>query len=354
MKIALITDTHFGARGDSIPFDEYFKKFYSEVFFPELEKRNITTVFHLGDVFDRRKFINFNILNSCKQYFFDELKKRNLTCYMLAGNHDTYFKNTNEVNSPELLISKEYQPNVKVFSTPEVVTIDNFSVLMLPWICSGNYEEVMEVIKSTLAPVVFSHLELAGFCMYRGVMNEHGMDPSIFNKFDLVCSGHFHTRSSKGNITYIGNPYPMTWNDYEDVRGFTVMDTDTLEMEVVRNPHDIFIKYKYDDISNDEEKTDMKQFANKLVKLVIINKTNFFKYDLFIDRLNKQNPIELKIIEDFSEFEADALDDDNLNLEDTITLLNQFVDGIETDADKPRIKSYLKDLYLEAQTTESI
>ena len=93
MKIALITDTHFGARGDSIQFDEYFKKFYSEIFFPELQRRGIKTLIHLGDVFDRRKYINFNILKSCREYFFDQLAKHDIVCHMIAGNHDTYIKN---------------------------------------------------------------------------------------------------------------------------------------------------------------------------------------------------------------------------------------------------------------------
>ena len=351
MKVALVTDTHFGARGDSANFDGYFQKFYAETFFPEVKARGITHVFHLGDVFDRRKYINYSILKSCKEYFFDQIRAHGLTCYMLAGNHDTYFKNTNDVNSLDLLIAEEYKDCITVFSSPKVVTIDNFSTLMVPWICADNYADVMAAVQATTAPVMMSHLELEGFSMYKGQLNEHGMDRKLFNKFDLVLSGHFHHRSTQDNICYVGNPYAMTWNDYDDPRGFTILDTQTLEMEVVYNPNEIFAKYLYDDTRVDPDTIDVSQFADKMTKLIIINKNDFYKYDRFMDRLYKQNLLELKIVEDFSEFEADAVDEE-INLEDTISLLNGFVDGVETDADKPRIKSLLKELYIEAQHAE--
>lgn len=351
MKLALITDTHFGARGDSQNFDDYFRRFYTEVFFPYLKQQGIKTVFHLGDIFDRRKFINFNTLKSCREYFFDQLVANDIQCHMIVGNHDTYFKNTNEVNSPELLIAREYQNNVHVYSTPTNVTIEDFSVLMMPWICSDNYADCIQSINESVAPVMFGHLELEGFNMYKGQLNEHGMDRKVFDKFDLVVSGHFHHRSSQDNITYMGNPYALTWNDYDDPRGFSILDTETLSMDMIVNPFEIFAKYLYDDTRMDPDEIDVTQFANKMVKLVIVNKSDFYKYDRFMDRLYKQDLIELKVIEDFSEFEADAVDDE-INLEDTISLLNGFVDGVETDADKGRIKSLLKELYIEAQHQE--
>ena len=58
MKIALITDTHFGARNDSLLFLDFFRKFYENIFFPTLKERGIKEIIHLGDVVDRRKFIN--------------------------------------------------------------------------------------------------------------------------------------------------------------------------------------------------------------------------------------------------------------------------------------------------------
>jgi len=321
-----------------------------EVFFPELVRRGIKTVIHMGDCFDRRKYINFNILKNCKEYFFDRFEELDIDCHMIAGNHDTYFKNTNTVNSPHLLLG-DYD-RITSYSAPTQIVIDDFKFVMMPWICADNYEAAMTMVQGTTAPVMFSHLELAGFSMYKGQLNEHGMDAKLFDRFDHVYSGHFHHRSTQGNITYVGNPYGLTWNDYDDPRGFSILDTETLDLELVVNPNEIFFKYLYDDAKMDPDQIDVSMFADKLVKLVIINKNDFYKYDRFMDRLYKQNILELKIIEDFSEFEADALTDEDINLEDTVSLLNGFVDGVETDADKPRIKNLLKELYIEAQHAE--
>ena len=352
MKIALITDTHFGARSDSLPFDNFFRKFYNDVFFLTLTQQHITSVIHLGDCFDRRKYINFNILRNCREYFFNRLEENGIDVHMLAGNHDTYFKNTNEVNSPDLLL-KDY-PNIIIHDRPETLQLDHTSILMMPWICSDNYAECMDAIKSSTAPVLFGHLELAGFVMHKGQQSEGGMDPHVFDKFDLVCSGHFHHRSRAKNIQYLGNPYELTWNDYDDPRGFHIFDTKTLELTFVANPYTMFDKFLYDDTKFDPDGIDVAAFAEKNIKLVVVNKTDFGKFDAFVDRLYRSNLLELKIIEDFSEFEADALGNEEIDLEDTLTLLNTFVDSTDTDADRSRIKSLLKELYVEAQNSETV
>ena len=346
MKIALITDTHFGARSDSIAFDNYFRKFYDEVFFPRLDDLGIDTIIHLGDCFDRRKYVNFNTLKSCRQYFFDAAQQRNISIYMIVGNHDTFFKNTNEVNSPDLLIS--HYNNVYPYSSPEVLEFDKTDILFLPWICADNYEETMLAIKETKATVCFGHLELTGFSMMRGHECQDGYDPSIFNKFELVCSGHFHHKHSKGNIVYLGNPYELFWSDIEDPRGFHIFDTSTRDLEFIQNPFTIFERLYYDDEKIDPSSIDTSVYTNKHIKIIVANKKDFYKFDKFIENLYKHSPLEVKIIEDFSEFEAEALDED-VDLEDTMTLLSNYVDSIETDTDKEKLKGILKTLYVEAQ-----
>jgi len=348
MKIALITDTHFGARSDSQTFDAYFKKFYDEVFFPELDKRNIKKIIHLGDCFDRRKYVNFNSLKSCREYFFDQVAKRNIQMDMIVGNHDTFFKNTNDVNSPELLLG-EYN-NIRTYDRPAEVD----GIVYLPWLCADNFEEASTVVKNTRSIVCFGHLEIAGFVMFKGqnIQESHdGLDPKFFDKFDLVCSGHYHHRHSKSNIHYLGNPYQMFWNDYEDERGFHIFDSETLDLEFVKNPFSIFDKYYYDEDKEDPDSVDAEIFAKKLIKLIVVNKKDFIKFDRFIERIYSKDPIELKIIEDFSEFEAEAIDE-SIDLEDTMTLLSNYVDSVDTDADRDKIKSILRTLYVEAQHYE--
>ena len=349
MKIALITDTHFGARSDSIPFDNFFKKFYDEVFFPEIDKRGIRHIMHLGDCFDRRKYINFNTLSSCRSYFFDEIKKRGIELHMIVGNHDTFFKNTNDVNSPGLLL-RDYD-NIVSYTGPTEYEADGTNILLMPWICTDNYNECMEAMKMSKAQVMFGHFEIAGFQMYKGHENDEGFDPGLFAKFDCVFSGHFHHRSSSGNITYLGNPYELTWADYDDPRGFHIFDTQSRELEFIKNPYGIFNKVYYNDEEVDPRSIDVSSYANTHIKLVVVKKTDHYKYDQFIERLYKANPLELKIIEDLSEFESEAIGDD-IDLEDTVTLLSQYVESLDTDANKDRIKTLMKTLYVEAQNWE--
>lgn len=319
-----------------------------ECFWPEIDKRGIKTIFHLGDCFDRRKFINFNSLNNCRRYFFDQAKQRSIQLVMIVGNHDTFYKNTNHVNSPGLLL-REYD-NIVAYSGPVEYSLDGLSILLMPWICTENYEESMAALKISTSPVCFGHFEIEGFTMYKGHESHEGFSPKLFSHFDLVCSGHYHHRSSHGNISYLGNPYELTWSDYDDPRGFHIFDTHTKDLEFIENPFKMFHKVYYDDVKKEPLSYD--HLKDSHVKVIVVNKNDFYLFDQFIEKLYQINPLELKIIEDMSEFEADAVQDEKLDVEDTLTLLTQYVDNIETDADKERIKTLMKTLYVEAQHFE--
>lgn len=346
MKVAILSDTHFGARNDSSHFDKFFKKFYDEVFFPYIEKHQIKTVFHLGDVFDRRKYINFNTLRSCKEYFFQPMKDYGVDMFVIPGNHDTYYKNTNEVNSLDLLL-REYK-NIFVIEECQEITFGEKKFSFIPWICPDNHDDTLKFLK-THSGVCLAHLELAGFDMFRGARNEHGMDRTLLAHFDKVLTGHFHHRSTDDNIYYLGSPYEFIWSDYDDPRGFHVYDTETEEIVFIENPNKIFHKIYYDD-----RKTlpDVTQYKKCCVKVIIVNKQDYQKFDKFIEALYINEVIELTVHEDFSEFEADALDDENVNIEDTMTLLSEYVDAVESAKDKERLKTLLKTLYVEAQNLE--
>lgn len=345
--MALITDLHFGARSDSLLFDSFFATFYSETFFPTLKKENITDVFLLGDIFDRRKFVNFNILRNCKRYFFDELEIMGIKVNIIVGNHDIYFKNTNDVNSLELLLA-EYS-NITIYKDPTEITLDELNVLLVPWINSENIDATFHLIDESLSTVCFGHLEIAGFTMHQGEVSDHGMDRKIFDRFDMVFSGHYHHRSSDGSIYYLGNPYEITWSDYNDPRGFHIFDTKTLELTFIANPFTMFKKVYYDE--DDEIFSDFASLKDKHIKVIVVNKTDYYKFDRFIDTIYQNNPAELKIVEDFDNLD-DVSVDGSIDIEDTLSLLSHYVDSVETDMEKPRIKSTLKALYVEASNKD--
>lgn len=347
MKVAIITDTHFGARNDSPHFDTFFKKFYDDVFFPYLRESGIKTVFHLGDVFDRRKYINFNTLRSCKKYFFDSLNALGIDMYVIPGNHDTYFKNTNEINSIDLLL-REYD-NIHIIQSCTTMNFDGEDISFIPWVCPDNEEDTLKFLKQHRG-VCMGHFEIEGFDMFRGAKNEGGMNRKLLAHYDMVMTGHFHHRSTNDNIYYLGSPYEMIWSDYDDPRGFHVFDTKTRDLIFHNNTTVMFHKIYYDDRKT--MNLDATVYKKSCVKLIVVHKTDYLQFDNFIESLYANEVIELTIHEDFSEFESEELEDEMTNVEDTMSLLSGYVDSVESSKDKERLKTILKTLYIEAQHIE--
>ena len=351
MKVAIITDQHFGARNDSIAFLDFFQKFYDNTFFPALESNRIDTVLILGDTFDRRKYVNFYSLQRAKEMFFDKLEAMGISVYMLAGNHDTYYKNTNDVNSPDLLL-KEYL-NITVIDSPKDIVIDDTKICMMPWICPDNYTSSLAMLNSTEAEICMGHFEIAGFSMYRGMESHEGFSKEIFNKFDLVFSGHYHHRSDDKHIYYLGNPYELTWQDHNDPRGFHLFDLSTRELEFFCNPYTMFTRIEYDDKETQPIDLDAIDLTEKYVKLVVVNKTDYYKFDKFIQKLYNKGCHEIKIVEDLSEFEDGEVGEE-INLEDTLSVLSNYIDSVQTDVDKDQVKTFMKSLYTEAVNIEVV
>jgi DNA repair exonuclease SbcCD nuclease subunit len=349
MKVAIITDQHFGARNDSIAFLDFFEEFYKNVFFPALDENSITTVLILGDTFDRRKYVNFYALDRAKKMFFDQLSSRGIQVHMLAGNHDTYYKNTNDINSPDLLL-REYD-NINVIDHPATIYVDDTPICMMPWICPENYQDSIDTINDTSAEICMGHFEIAGFSMYRGMESHDGFSKELFDKFDLVFSGHYHHKSDDGHIYYLGNPYELTWQDYNDPRGFHLFDTDTRRLEFICNPYTMFSRIEYDDKETDPIELDTIDLRNKYVRLVVVNKTDFYKFDKFIQKLYNKGCADIKIIEDMSEYEEGQIGEE-ISLEDTVSVLTNYIDSIETDVNKDQIKTFMRSLYTEAVNVE--
>lgn len=352
MKICILGDTHFGVRNDSLIFHGHYEKFYNEVFFPYLEENGIDKIIQLGDVFDRRKYVNFASLYHSRKYFFDRVEK-DYTMWALVGNHDTYHKNTNDINSPELLL-RDYK-NIHAINQPHALEFDDLRMLLVPWICDDNEQEIGDAIKATDAEFIFGHFELNGFEMYRGTVCDEGMDSSVFNGRRVV-SGHFHHMSQIGNITYVGTPYQMTWSDYGDAKGFHILDTDTRELTFIENPFTMFHKLHYDDqqITSvaDIGKMDFNHLAGCYVKLIVRSKENPMWFDVFVDKLEKAGIADLQVVEDH--FHLDLEDDQDIinEAEDTLTILSKYIDQLDIQNDRARLDNLVRTLYNEALSME--
>jgi DNA repair exonuclease SbcCD nuclease subunit len=342
---AIITDTHFGAKKGSKYVHDYFELFYKNVFFPALEEHGVEVIIHMGDAFDSRKSIDYQSLEWAKRVVFEPLKDYEV--HMIVGNHDCYYKNTNNVNSPSLLL--QTYPNIKTYSSPQTIKIGNLDVMIIPWICSENYDETLKQIKKSKAQIAMGHLELQGFRVNRNlVMEDHGMDSKIFDKFSKVFSGHYHTRSDNGKIFYLGNPYEMFWNDVNDTRGFHIFNTETLEHIPINNPHKLFYNLYYEDTPY--QMFDVSPYKDKLVKVIVKKKSNSKNFEKYIDKLYTIGVQDLKIIENFEIQENE--DFEIVEDENTISILNRYIDESEFECDKSIIKSIIQDLYKESCQVE--
>ena len=342
MKIAIITDQHFGARKNSKLFHDYFLKFYNDIFFPYLEENGITTIVDMGDTFDSRKGIDFSSLAWAKDNYYDRLKGMGIHVHTIVGNHTAYYKNTNDVNAVDLLL-REYD-NVTVYSEATEVQIDNRNILFIPWINKENEEKTIKLIKDSTCKCAMGHLELNGFRAHRGCIMDHGMESKLYNKFKRVFSGHYHTRSDNGTVFYLGNPYELFWNDVEDPRGFTIFDTKTLKHTHINNPYRLFYNIYYNDTPH--QLFDASEYDNKIVKVIVRQKTSIKDFERFIDKLYSVGVADLKIVENFVLQESEEFE--VFESEDTLSILDRYVREAEINLDKSKLQNIMRSTYQEA------
>lgn len=356
-EIAIITDTHFGARGDSLPMQANQTKFLSNVFFPTLDKRHITTVVHLGDYVDRRKYVNYQTAGFIESQYRVPLRNRMVQEIVLLGNHDTFYKDTNLVNS----VSELYRldQSITVITGPEEMVLEGLPVLMLPWICDANREKSMQLIRSSSCAVVMGHLELGGFQMYRGMPNHEGLDSTLFDRFEMVLTGHYHHRSTRPPVHYLGAPWPMIWSDYQDERGFHIFNTDNKTLTYIENPYSLFHRVVYDDANQSIDYVQRlcaeiaepdSPYRESYVKVVVKNKTQPYWFELMMEAIYKANPLDVIVVDDIvvnedgTETASDSLD------VDTLQLMREYVDSLSINCDRSELHGYLSKLYHEAIT----
>jgi DNA repair exonuclease SbcCD nuclease subunit len=276
------------------------------------------------------------------------MTERGITMDLILGNHDTYYKNTNEVNSPELLLYKE--ENVNVIQECEVKEYDGFNIALVPWINPENYADAVDFLRTAEASWCMGHFEFEGALMMPGMTCQHGFDHSYVSRFETVLSGHFHQKSEFANIRYLGSQMQFTWSDYGDNKYFHIFDTETQELTPVLNPITMFEKSFYDDTKETFEtisNMDYSKFTNKFVKVIVVNKDNPYWFDTFLDKLHSANPLHVAVVDDNKHMDFYG-DDDIEDIEDTLTILNNYIDGLEIQGKKKPLAELMSSLYNEA------
>ncbi len=343
----------FGGNNDSSIFLDFQEKFLREIFFPYIDQHDIKVVIDLGDTWDRRRYINFHTLEKVKRFYFDELAKRNIPLHILIGNHSTFFKNTNKVNNISLLL-REYT-NIHIIENPQILNVYGFDICCIPWICDENKKESFSVMKKAKTDLCMGHFPISGFVMNVGQVAEEGFDRTLFDKFDMVLSGHFHHRSSDGKIYYLGSQWEKTWADYGDQKGFHVLDLSTRDLDFIKNPFVLFKKIFYrDDMVKD---MNYSEYENCHVKVYIETQINPVVFEKFSDNLYKANPLSASFIEPNSILTDTNTETSIYNTKDQVdtlsfikTYIDQFVKPDNINLDK--LKSEFTSLYKDAMQME--
>lgn len=356
MKVAIITDTHFGVRNDSTYMHHTQQKFLEQVFFPALDEHGVGRVLHGGDYGDRRKYINFATARFIEEHYRQPLRDRGLMEDVIVGNHDCFLRESTEVNSIQELY--RHDATLRVYTQPTEIDVAGCGVLLLPWICDNNRAATEHAISTSSAQIVLGHLELNGFSMYRGMPNHEGMDASVFDRFPLVLSGHFHHRSAKPPVQYLGAPYAMVWSDYRDPRGFHILDTETHDLTFIENPYSMFMRTVYDDVDQPPQYIEKlvqevmatgSPYHDAYVKIVVKSKAQPYWFDLLMDALAKVNAQDVMVVDDIA-VSVDA-GTDTLSADiDTLSLIRDYVDNLSLTCDKMELQQYLQDVYRDAMS----
>lgn len=328
-KIAIITDLHLGYHENTNQSKMMYD--YLKNFFDFIHNQNIQNIFILGDIFDNRENINFLTIKNTKESFIDPILKYGLNVYITAGNHDCYYKNTNDIYSVELLF--DHVKNLHLIKNyGENIIIGNTNILMIPWINSQNYEQNMNLINNSNADYLMGHFEINGFTMVKGIKCSNGLSKDIFKRFKKVFSGHFHLRENIGNIYYVGTPYEKDWNDKGFDKGFDILDLETGNIEFIKNPNNYFEIIEYNNGLNLDK---IENLQNKEIKLIINSVDKQSKLNETLNELYKINVSKLQIIDNTTIVE----EKENLNESNEITNLKN--DNLEI------FKKYIKNLNLD-------
>lgn len=344
--VAILADLHFGARNNNPFILANQRRFFDRVFFPYLRENSIETIFILGDVFDQRRSVNVGVMDEVADFFFTKLKDFNVN--VLIGNHDTFFKDTNRVNTVEHIMRQHVPSMTLAVDEPVEVTVGNCQISMVPWITGENWGVIAEHIKTTNSNMVFGHFEINGFEMTKGNFCDHGLQQSLFKRFDLVLSGHFHLRSNLGQIHYVGTPVQMDWNDFGSSKGFAVLDCNTKKLSYVNNPKQDFVKVDFPLANPDDADED---YSGCFVKISCSHGFKRTELDKFVEKVTSCNPADVQV----SEKPVLVSIDENVATEiesmETSAAIEATMSALETTDDvRAKLTTLLNEIYAEAMS----
>ena len=341
MSIVILGDLHFGARNSSPVFHEYFEDVLDDIFL-YIEANGITEVIQLGDLFDDRTHLSLYAWSSFNRAVVDKVNKLGIKWYQLVGNHDSRYRETLKINTPRLRLSDE--PNFIIIDDVGEYKIGNDLFLMVPWINKENAADVETSALHSDAKFCCGHFEFNGFEFAKGIPGKASLDHKIFDRFERVYSGHFHTMSTKDNVLYTGTPYELTWVDCNDPKGFVVHDTKSVEWIPTKKTLHSKLVYSAGISPNEED------VRGKFVRVLVNSRPDKVDFFRFIAEVDAMMPIDRKNQENFSdELASEAT---TVKITETREVIADYLDKSNVDIDKSRLLEIFDELYMEAMMND--
>ena len=363
MSIAIIGDTHFGNNGFSKEVLDFQLEYFETKFFPHILKNKIKNVIHLGDLVDDRTKIDMFVLQNIKERFFQWFDDHGVTLHCIVGNHDMYFKHNMKYNFHTANL-KEFS-NVEIYTDPTTFHLDGYKFGIVPW--KTNHDDYKFPSYKDV-DILLGHFEMADVLMHSARMSKHGMDVNAFLKYKMVISGHYHAVSQKANIFYCGTQYQMSWNDFNDKKGFWELGEDySLKMiENTISPKHLRLVYsevegKVEIISTGEGGhareitiTEASKLAkNNHIKLVLRKYKDDALFSSVFERISKETYDKVDVINEATAIEEIDEEEFHNKLEDTeavSTIINNFIEmsTFSADIDKTELLEKFNELHAKA------
>lgn len=283
MRTWITSDSHFGKYNTQewadIQFDYYYNFFIPKI---KYHKKEDDILIHCGDVFDNRNLLDISVLNRTVKLF-EDLSLIFPKIYIVCGNHDTYQKNSNLINSINIL---GYISNVElVIDKPKILEFDNKRIALMQWgIDTQDELRSLDYIQSS--DFLFAHTSVVGAIYSGSRAVEHGNTDEVFYKYGKVYSGHIHTSQVIKNIRFVGSPYELTRNDINNPKSIWCVDFKTgQEFSILNDYSPKFLRFNYREIENRSVDEINKLFKNNFVDVVVDSEMKDTKQ---FDLLNKK------------------------------------------------------------------
>lgn len=335
-KTLLFTDLHFMRRGFNLTKTQDLLEYMEH----EILSCEIKNLIIMGDLFDSRKFLDILIFNQVNR-FFVKLKENNISVIILTGNHDIYFKNTIKESSLDYL--DLMFNNITIIKDTQFIKFNKSNLLLVPWICSSEDKNNPSESDIKTADMILGHFEFNNFELLPGVMSTHGLSSSRYQGTPTL-SGHYHVRSKKGTIEYLGVCQQLNWSDFNTKKGYYILNEDLTKDFIENKTSEKYIKIFYvsskdnlirvvgEDIDSFLEYTDINTLIKdidldkRIIKVIIEDKTDTTNYNNFITTLD-MNHIEY-LLEDKTPEMVQLMNtnDSSLhNLDDLLPLLKSSI-----------------------------